>query len=117
LNCRVVLPEHAGVANAIGAVVGQISMRMSGQVTGIGEGRYRVYFIDGPQDFSDQELALCALEKHLGEAAMRSARESGAQGVRLKVTRNVRQAEVEGKAIFIEADIVATASGRPRIAV
>ena len=117
LGCPVVLSEHAGVANAVGAVVGQVSMRLSGQVTGVGEGRYRVHFVDGPEDFTDQDAALTALEKRLGDEAMENARASGAEGVRLHLSRDIRQAEIEGKAIFVQADIVATASGRPRIAV
>ncbi len=117
LNCKVVLPEHAGVANAVGAVVGQISMRLSGQVTGVGEGQYRVHFVDGPQDFSDQERALSALETRLGDDAIAAAKASGAEGVRVRFERDIRAAEVEGKSVFVEAEITATASGRPRIAV
>ena len=117
LSCKVVVPEHAGVANAIGAVVGQISMRLSGHITSVGEGCFRVHFTDGPQDFSDQGAALSALETWLGDEAVAAAKSAGAQGVRLRFERDIRAAQVEGKAVFVEADITAVASGRPRIAV
>ncbi|MCP5073296.1 MAG: hydantoinase/oxoprolinase family protein [Rhodobacteraceae bacterium] len=116
LRCPVLLPEHAGVANAVGAVVGQISMRLSGQVTAIGEGRYRVHFTDGPQDYSDQERALTDLETRLGDEAVTAAKSSGAESVLLRLERDIRAPEVEGKCVFVEADVTATASGRPRIA-
>ena len=34
----------------------------------------------------------------------------------MTVTRDIREAEVEGRAMFIEATVTATASGRPRVA-
>jgi hypothetical protein len=44
------------------------------------------------------------------------ARQAGAADVSVTVTRDIREAEVEGRAMFIEATISATASGRPRVA-
>jgi N-methylhydantoinase A/oxoprolinase/acetone carboxylase beta subunit len=67
LSTRMVLSKYSGVANAIGAVVGQVSMRKSGQVTSAGENRFRVHFVDGPQEFDDQDTALAALETYLCE--------------------------------------------------
>ena len=117
LSTRMVLPEHAGVANAIGAVVGQISMRKSGQITSAGEGRFRVHFPDGPEDFGKLDAAISALATHLGDLAASDARASGAEGVRVRVERDMRMATIEGKEVFVEADLTAVATGRPRIAV
>jgi hypothetical protein len=36
--------------------------------------------------------------------------------LRLVATRDIREAEVEGRAMFIEATLTVTASGRPRVA-
>ncbi len=49
------------------------------------------------------------------EASAR-ARAAGAEDVRVVVARDVREAEVEGQPMFIEAMVSATASGRPRVA-
>ncbi len=117
LNARVVVPKYAGVANAIGAVVGQISMRVSGQITSPGEGQFRVHFETGPQDYTRQDDAIRALEEHLSAQAMTGAREAGAQGIRVRVERDMRMAKVESREVFIEAELTAIASGRPRIAV
>ncbi len=116
VNTKVVVPEHAGVANAIGAVVGQISMRVSGQVTSQGEGQFRVHFETGPQDFTNQDAAVNALEAHLSEQAMSGAREAGAQGIRVRMDHDIRTAKIESRDVFIEAELTAVASGRPRIA-
>lgn len=116
LSTPVILPEHAGVANAIGAVVGQISMRKSGLITSIGESRYRVHFIEGPKDFNDLDLALTKLENRLSEDAMSAARDSGAYGIRLHMETDLRNAVIDGRDVFVEAELTAVASGRPRIA-
>ena len=116
LNTKMILPEHAGVANALGAVVGQISMRLSGTVTSPAEGRFRVHFVEGPQDFASETEALTALENNLSDKATDQARQSGAVDLRVAVERNIRKSEVEGREVFVEAEIKVTASGRPRIA-
>ena len=116
LSTPMILPKYAGVANAIGAVVGQISMRRSGQITSAGEGRYRVHFADGPKDYADQDLALSDLETYLSEQAHTDAVSSGAQGIRIRVEKDMRTANIEGKHVFVEADVTAIATGRPRIA-
>lgn len=116
LSTRMILPEHAGVANAIGAVVGQVSMRKSGLITSAGENRYRVHFHDGPEDFTELEAALSALETHLSTAALADAKASGAEGIRVRTENTMRNASVEGRNVFVEAEITAIASGRPRIA-
>ena len=117
LNTRVVVPEYAGVANAIGAVVGQISMRAAGQITSQGEGIFRVHFETGPQDFTTQDEAVDALEAVLKDQAMTGAKAAGAQGIRLRMERDIRTAKVENREVFVEAELTAIASGRPRIAV
>lgn len=116
LGCRMVLPEHAGVANAIGAVVGQVSQRVSGLVSSPAEGRFVAHLSDGLQSFADRDAALAALEAALVEEARTRAQAAGAEEVQLRVTRDVREAEVEGRAMFIEATVTVTASGRPRVA-
>jgi len=116
LRTQMDLPEHAGVANAIGAVVGRVTMRQMGTVTSPSEGRYRVHFADGPQDFGDQQMALAALETVLREQAEAAAKEAGAADIQLNVTRDIRVAAVESREVFVEAEIVVEASGRPRVA-
>jgi N-methylhydantoinase A/oxoprolinase/acetone carboxylase beta subunit len=116
LGCEAILPEHGGVANAIGAVVGQVTMRRQGTVTSPSEGRYRVHFAEGPEDFAAREAALAALEARLREAALRDAAHSGAADIQVSVMRDVREADLEARRVFVEAVITVEATGRPRIA-
>ncbi len=116
LSTKTIIPKYAGVANAIGAVVGQVSMRVSAQITSQGEGRYRVHFETGPEDFTSEETALSNLEARLEADALTGAKDAGAEGIRVRFDRDIKTAEVEGRKVFIEAEITAIASGRPRIA-
>ncbi len=116
LNGNVDLPEHGDVANAIGAVVGQVTMRRSGIVTAPSEGRFRVHLADGPQDFAASEDAMRCLESALGAEAQAAAEAAGAVDISLKLHRDVKVVEAEAREVFLEAVVTAEASGRPRIA-
>ncbi|WP_386172464.1 hydantoinase/oxoprolinase N-terminal domain-containing protein [Sulfitobacter sp. R86518] len=116
LGTQMILPEHAAVANAIGAVVGRVTMRESGTVTSPAEGRFRVYLADGPQDFTDQTQALSTLEATLRDKAEAAARAAGVVDVQIDVQRDIRHAEVESRKVFIEALLTVEATGRPRVA-
>ncbi|MEM9575802.1 MAG: hydantoinase/oxoprolinase family protein [Pseudomonadota bacterium] len=116
LRGDMILPENAGVANAIGAVVGRVTMRRSGSVTSPGEGKYRVHLPGGPQDHGDREAAMSALETWLRKEAETAAVAAGAADIQASVTRDVQVARVEAREIFVEATITVEASGRPRIA-
>jgi N-methylhydantoinase A/oxoprolinase/acetone carboxylase beta subunit len=117
MGCRMILPEHGGVANAIGAVVGRVTMRKAGTVSSPAEGRFRVHLETGPEDFSDWSEALERLEAVLRQEAVADAEASGAEDIHVDVSRDIRKAEIEGQDIFIEASVTVSASGRPRIAV
>ena len=112
-----ILPPYAGVANAIGAVVGRVTMRQTGTVTSPSEGKFRVHLVTGPADFGDAEAALAHLENILRGAAAQAATEAGAEDIQLRVSRDVRTAGVEARDVFVEAQVTVEATGRPRVAV
>ncbi|WP_137700961.1 hydantoinase/oxoprolinase N-terminal domain-containing protein [Marimonas lutisalis] len=116
LGCEMVLPEHGGVANAIGAVVGRVTMRRTGMVTAPSEGRFRMHGEDGPQDFAAAEAAMAALESDLMSRARAAAEAAGAEDIHLRTARDIRRSQVEAREVFIEAEITVEATGRPRIA-
>lgn len=117
LNTTMILPEHAGVANAIGAVVGRVTLRKSGSVTAPTEGKYRVHLESGPEDFNDPDSAMQCLQNALQHEAETEARGAGAIDIQLSHGRVVRRAQVEGRDVFLEAILTVEASGRPRVAV
>ena len=116
VGARMILPRHAGVANAIGAVVGQVAMHASGLVTAGGPGVFVALLSDGPARFSECDDALAALVAELTRQARAQALASGVEEPRITVQREISAAEVEGQPMFIEAEVRVTAQGRPRIA-
>lgn len=116
LGCEVVVPRFAGVANAVGAVVGQVSMRAEGLVTCPAPGVFIAHLTAEPARFGDAETAAAALAEDLQTRACDRARAAGVETPRLSLTRDDVAAEVEGQRLIIEIRLRATASGRPRIA-
>lgn len=116
LKCRMILPPHAGVANAIGAVVGRVTMRRAGTITAPSEGRFRVHLESGPEDFAASDAALARLETVLRQDAEQAATEAGAEGIQITVDRDIRTARTEAREVFVEATLTVEASGRPRVA-
>lgn len=116
LRSEMLVPDHADVANAIGAVVGQVRMQATATITSPGPGRFLAHLLDGPQNFADKDSALSALEAALGAEASAAAVAAGVLTPRLTVNRDVKEADIEGQPMFISAEVRVTASGRPRIA-
>lgn len=116
LRCRMVLPDHAGVANAIGAVVGQVVQRVTGLVTSPAEGRYAVHLPEGVTVLADVDAALAMAGAALAAEARARAARAGAAEVAVTLDRAVEEAEIEGRRMFVEARLTATAAGRPRVA-
>ena len=117
LGCEMILPRFAGVANAIGAVVGRVTIRRSGTVTSPSEGLYRVHLDTGPEDHREAAAALDALQAALEAAARADAVAAGAVDIQITATRDLRTAEAEARQVFLEGEITVEASGRPRIAI
>ena len=116
LRCEMVLPAHAGVANAVGAVVGRVTVRRSGTVTSPSEGKFRAHLDQGPEDFGVSARALARMEEVLRLEAEQEVRRTGAEDVQVTVERDVRTARIEAREVFVEAVLTAEASGRPRVA-
>jgi N-methylhydantoinase A/oxoprolinase/acetone carboxylase beta subunit len=116
LGCEMILPEHAGVANAIGAVAGQVSQRVSGLITSPAQGRFVAHLPTGPKAYGARDAAVAALEAALRAEATARALAAGAVDLRVTAEHALREAEVEGTLLFIEGTVTVTASGRPRVA-
>ncbi|MBP1805015.1 hydantoinase/oxoprolinase N-terminal domain-containing protein [Rubellimicrobium aerolatum] len=116
LSARVVLPEHAEVANAVGAVVGRVALSVEGTVTSPAPGTVVAHLPDGPRRFADPDAALAALAEALEAEATARARAAGAGEVELRHALDRREAEAEGQRVFVEARLRVTAQGRARLA-
>ncbi len=116
LGTRMIVPEHADVANAIGAVVGQVVMQARGSVTAPGPGQVVAHLDTGPRTYTSADAALAALEQDLTAQALRRAADAGVTDPQVSVTADINRATIEGQEMFFGAALCVTARGRPRIA-
>ncbi|HEV2896932.1 MAG TPA: hydantoinase/oxoprolinase family protein [Pseudaminobacter sp.] len=114
---RCVVPEDTDVANALGAVVGQVRVSAEAGVSQPKEGLFRVSSGDTVRDFPSEAEAIAVAEANVREIAALRARAAGTDTAEIEVLREFRTSTVEGQRMFIEAQILAVATGRPRIAV
>ncbi len=113
---RCEVPGDTDVANALGAVVGQVRVAAEALVTQPKEGMFRVSAESFVKDFTDESAAIEAAETEVRRLAEIRASVAGADEIEVEVARELKTATVEGQRSFIEGRIVATAAGRPRIA-
>ncbi|MBQ2261577.1 MAG: hydantoinase/oxoprolinase family protein [Loktanella sp.] len=117
LGTRMLVPDHADVANAIGAVVGQVQMQASGSVTCPGAGAFKVHLPGNVRTYTSRDAALTAIREALTGQASAAARAAGVDDISLHIDEDITEVDVEGQPMFIEAKVKVTAQGRPRIAV
>ena len=112
-----VVPSDADVANALGAVVGQVRVSAEAMVTQPAEGIFRLSVGDDhPRDFGDEDQALAEGEARIRAIVAERALAAGTDTAEIDIESDVMTSIVEGQRMFIEARLVAIASGRPRIA-
>ncbi|MGL3607829.1 hydantoinase/oxoprolinase N-terminal domain-containing protein [Rhizobium sp. G187] len=114
LSAECSVPADADVANAIGAVVGQVRCSVSLLVTSPEEGLYILSGDGATRRFADEGLALDTARARARELAIERAEASGAVDLSLSFSEQMEAPEIEGRKRLIEARIFATASGRPR---
>ncbi len=114
LNVALTVPDNAEVAGAIGAAAGAVRQRVMVSVTQPAEGKFRLHLPQGPVDSGSLEDALEKGRLAARQLAADRATHAGASQTEIDVYEDVKQVTLEGgKALFIEAMIHATASGKP----
>jgi hypothetical protein len=98
-------------------VVGQVRVTAEARVSQPKEGLFRMNAGALLRDFASEESAIAAAEIEISRLAAASAVAAGAADAEVSIEREIKAATVEGSRSFIEALLVATASGRPRVAV
>jgi N-methylhydantoinase A/oxoprolinase/acetone carboxylase beta subunit len=115
LGAELLVPEHAEVCNALGAVVGGVFQQVRILVTKPGEGTYRAHLATGPQDFADLASAREAAEAEARQRARQQAEEAGARDIQVSLAVEVNKADLAGgQEMFFELAVLAQALGRPR---
>jgi N-methylhydantoinase A/oxoprolinase/acetone carboxylase beta subunit len=118
LETRLVIPPHADVSNAVGAVASGVIQRAEALVTQPSQGQFRLHMASGIEDFGNLESAAAKASAAVQSQAAEQARRAGAGEIQVSVSRkdNIVRDKGGGE-VFIESRIAATAIGRPRLAV
>ncbi|WP_432346129.1 hydantoinase/oxoprolinase family protein [Shinella yambaruensis] len=116
LGAESAIPADAGVANAVGAVVGQVRSMVTVFVTMPEEGIFIVGGTGESVRFIDEGEAFALAKERALTAALTAARINGADEPAVTLTEEIDAPEVEGRRKLMEARFTAIASGRPRIA-
>jgi len=111
---QLVVPPHAHVANAVGAVLGQVAQRVHVTVTQPVRGTFKVFTPSGPVDFRKLDEALDHARTLASEEARARAVAAGAATVELSFGQldNRVENEIDGD-VFFESTVSVTASGPP----
>ncbi|ANH06139.1 hydantoinase/oxoprolinase N-terminal domain-containing protein [Shinella sp. HZN7] len=116
LGAESAIPADAGVANAVGAVVGQVRSMVTVFVTMPEEGIFIVGGTGESVRLIDESEAFALAKERAMTAALTAARINGADEPAVTLTEEIDAPEVEGRRKLMEARFTAIASGRPRIA-
>ncbi len=116
LGAESAIPADAGVANAVGAVVGQVRTLVTVFVTMPEEGIFIVGGAGESARFIDEGEAFALAKERAMTAALHAARLNGADEPAVTLSEEIDAPEVEGRRKLMEARFTAIASGRPRIA-
>ena len=121
LRTRLVIPPHAEVANAVGAVAGGVVQRQRVLITPLEAGTrggftVRLHLPDGVLDFHEVETAVAYAQKRM-EAWMEDlAQQVGGAQVEVQMAREDRTVPVKagwGDSLYLGSELVFTAVGRP----
>lgn len=120
LNTRLFIPEHAEIANAIGAVTSSVMQTIRAFIKPLGQEIFRVHLPTGIQDFNNFEEAVAYATESAGNLADAHARHAGASSVHVKINRRDQivdsDNEIDRDGFFLSTEIKAIAIGRPNLA-
>ena len=120
LHTELVIPGHADVANALGAVVGGVVQQLRALIRPLDDGEsFRLHLPEGVHDFATLEEAVAHAGLVLPPLLEELTRDAGAEQVEVKVIRVDREvpvAEAYGHNVYLDTELTFTAAGRPSLA-
>jgi N-methylhydantoinase A/oxoprolinase/acetone carboxylase beta subunit len=117
LHTELVIPPHAEVANAVGAVAGGIIQRRHVLIHPLDEdGRLRLHLPDGVADFDRLDAAVEHAREVMLPLVEELARQAGAEQVVVRMVRRDQIAPIAGSVggeVYLGTELTFTATGRP----
>ncbi len=116
LHAKAVIPDHADVANAVGAITSLVRIKRRVSIAVDDQGLYRIEGLPGTPTFRSmtaaQDFAIAQLEQLVREMG----RKAGTAQTRVEIRVNDRIAPLkEGQLLFLERNIEASLNGRPEL--
>ncbi|RUW71118.1 hydantoinase/oxoprolinase family protein, partial [Mesorhizobium sp. M4B.F.Ca.ET.049.02.1.2] len=102
-----VVPDDTDVANALGAVVGQVRVSAEARISQPKEGLFRLASGQTVRDFTDEAKAIAAAEADVRAIVAERAKEAGTDNAEIDVATELKVSTVESQRMFIEAHVVA----------
>ena len=114
LGAQLLVPEHAAVCNAVGAVAGVVSEMAEILVNQPAYKVFRVHDPAGIRDYAEPESALAHARRVSCELALAAARRAGASDPHVETSVLERRAHAGGPDDYLaEATVRSRATGRP----
>ena len=117
LHTQLIIPPHAEVANAVGAVAGGVVQRQRVIITPLEDGEtLRLHLPDGVRDFLHLEEAVVYAREQMYPWIKARARQAGAAQVEVQMVRQDKDVLVKagwGDKLYLGSELVFTAVGRP----
>ncbi|MEN0001825.1 MAG: hydantoinase/oxoprolinase family protein [Pseudomonadota bacterium] len=116
LGGQALVPDHADVANAIGAVAGQVRISVRLELAPNSDGGVRIMGGDIPAEERNQpdlETSIATARDLAHRLALQSAMEAGAGHAEVRLSEMLNIVEIDGQPQFVDGAITAEALGRP----
>ncbi len=116
VGANAMVPPYSQVANAVGAVVGQVRISAQCTISQPTKGQYRIHW-PGLTDRGDRQPAIDDAVSALQDHVRAEADRAGAGQLVLTDRVEVKTAVIEDREVFVEATVEVVGVGRPRFAV
>lgn len=113
LRTPVVIPAHAGVANAVGAVVGRVSIARTAAVRSPADGQFLVHLGEEPTLHLSVEAARGTAEERLRALVIADLAAAGASHGEFTVEWAEQVVDLGGLSVFVEGTLTVRGAGRP----
>ncbi|MDY7078956.1 MAG: hydantoinase/oxoprolinase family protein [Chloroflexota bacterium] len=117
LHTELIIPAHAEVANAVGAVAGGVVLQRQVLIRPVSANQhFRLHLPDGVRDVSTVEEGVTCAQEILSTQLLTLARQAGADQVEVRMTRVDQNAPVRGEwgqQVYLGTRLTFTAVGRP----
>ena len=115
LGTKVEIPEHADVANAIGAAVGKVRLSRRVTVSAPRRGLFRVHIGPEPGTFFELEPAKEAAIDQACSAVAAAMAAAGAPEFDLETQWDEKSVDLSGRKLFVEGVATVIGTGRPQL--